>query len=133
MPCRNWRNCSATSISASWARIALEAIPGTESDDALLKAIDSLEGRLLVGTINSLGVRHPETAVEKLASRLKDDDANVAAAAAVALGHIGNADATKSLRQTLTADSLAVRSAAAEGCVLCAEKLLADGQSGPGH
>ena len=39
---------------ASWARIALEAIPGPEADDALRKATDSLDGKLLVGSINSI-------------------------------------------------------------------------------
>src|SRR5436305_9442994 len=34
---------------ASWARIALEAIPGTAVDEALRKATDSLQGKLLVG------------------------------------------------------------------------------------
>src|SRR5688572_10117077 len=39
---------------ASWARIALEAIPGAEADKALLTAASSLQGKLLVGTINSI-------------------------------------------------------------------------------
>jgi HEAT repeat protein len=114
---------------ASWARIALEAIPGAEADEALIDAVDSLEGRLLVGAINSIGVRHPEKAVDKLIAKMKDDDADVASAAAVALGHIGNDDATQALRKALSVDSLAVRSAAAEGCVFCAEKLFADGDA----
>src|SRR6185312_499913 len=35
---------------ASWARIALEAIPGPAADEALRKATDSLTGKLLIGT-----------------------------------------------------------------------------------
>ena len=42
---------------ASWARIALEAIPGSEADDALREAMGKLKGRSLVGVINSIGVR----------------------------------------------------------------------------
>src|SRR5262245_56126777 len=42
---------------ASWARTALEAIPGPEADKALYDAVPKLQGRLLVGAINSLGVR----------------------------------------------------------------------------
>ncbi|HVW37964.1 MAG TPA: hypothetical protein VHB99_11690, partial [Pirellulales bacterium] len=34
---------------ASWARIALEAIPGEAADEALRKAQDGLQGKLLVG------------------------------------------------------------------------------------
>ena len=41
---------------SSWARIALEAIPGQAADEALRMASNSLEGRLLVGTINSIGL-----------------------------------------------------------------------------
>ena len=48
---------------SSWARIALEAIPGPAADEALTKAAESLDGKLLVGTINSIGVRRGAVAV----------------------------------------------------------------------
>ncbi|MDA1053115.1 MAG: PBS lyase [Planctomycetota bacterium] len=114
---------------SSWARIALEAIPGAESDEALRKAAESLEGVLLVGTINSIGVRRDANAVDLLSTRLQDKDADVASAAAVALGRIGNDAATKSLRGALAAAPVKVRSAVAEGCVLCAERLYDAGKS----
>ncbi|MBI3469311.1 MAG: PBS lyase [Planctomycetes bacterium] len=114
---------------ASWSRIALEVIPGAAADEALRKAADSLQGRLLVGAINSIGVRRDAAAVDLLSGRLKDQDADVASAAAVALGRIGNAAAAKSLRQTLAAAPIKVRSAVAEGCVLCAERFLAEGNA----
>ncbi|HUE74193.1 MAG TPA: HEAT repeat domain-containing protein [Pirellulaceae bacterium] len=114
---------------ASWARIALEAIPGPAPDEALTKAAGSLEGRLLVGTINSLGVRQAASAVEPLTARLADKDALVASAAALALGRIGGEAATKTLRQALAGDRAEVRSAVAEGCILCAERLLAADKS----
>lgn len=114
---------------SSWARIALEAIPGEAAAGALLKATDSLEGILLVGTINSIGVRRDANAADSLITRLQDKDAEVASAAAVALGRIGNADAVKSLRGALTVAPVKVRSAVAEGCVLCAERLYAEGKA----
>lgn len=114
---------------ASWARIALEAIPGPAADEALRNSLDSLKGKLLVGAINSIGVRHDAAAVEALTARLTNPDAEVASAAAVALGHIGNDAAAKSLRPQLAAADAKVRSAAAEGCVLCAERLQAAGRS----
>src|SRR6185436_15843448 len=107
---------------ASWARTALEAIPGEASDEALRKATESLQGRLLVGVVNSIGVRRDAKAVDLLSGRLEDKDADVASAAAVALGKIGNADAAKSLRPKLAGGPIAVRSAVAEGCILCAER-----------
>lgn len=110
---------------ASWARIALEAIPGAASDEALRTAAYSLEGNLLVGTINSIGVRRDAGAVDLLTSRLTDKNEDVASAAAIALGKIGNEAATKALRQSLAAAPAKVRSAIAQGCILCAERLLA--------
>ena len=114
---------------SSWARIALEAIPGEASNEALWDAANSLEGRLLVGMINSIGVRRDAKAVDALTAKLQDPDAEVASAAAVALGNIGNADATKSLREALAAAPANVRSAVAEGCVLCAERLHVEGNA----
>ena len=114
---------------SSWTRIALEAIPGKAAGDALREATDSLEGNLLVGTINSIGVRRDADAVPLLATRLQDKDPEVASAAAVALGRIGNAAATESLRKALAGTPFNVRSAVAEGCVLCAERMHAEGNS----
>lgn len=110
---------------ASWARIPLEVIPDPAVDVALREAMGKLNGRLLIGVVNSLGVRRDALAVAPLAEKLKDNDAEVASAAAVALGRIGGDDAAKALEAALASTAPAVRSAAAEGCVLCAEKLLA--------
>lgn len=112
---------------SSWALIALEVIPGPEADAALREAMGNLKGRELIGVINSIGVRGDAKAVDALAARLKDADVEVASAAAAALGHIGDAAATKTLEQSLDAAPAAVRSTVAEGCILCAEKLMANG------
>jgi HEAT repeat protein len=114
---------------ASWARIALEAIPGGAADEALRSAAKSLDGLLLVGTLNSIGVRRDAAAVPVLADRLKAKDEEVASAAAVALGRIGNEAAAESLRSALASTSGKVRSAVAEGCVLAAEQSLAAGKT----
>ena len=65
---------------ASWARIALEAIPGPEADEVLRKAVGALKGNLLIGTINSIAVRRDAKAVDLLVGKLKDTDAEVASA-----------------------------------------------------
>ncbi len=114
---------------ASWSRIALEAIPGPEASEALRKAMDAVKDRLLVGTINSIGVRKDEAAVDPLTVRLQDANADVASAAAVALGHIGNPAATKTLRGALAGAPDKVRTAVAEGCILCAERLMSEGKT----
>lgn len=113
---------------ASWARIALEVIPGPAADGALRESLNRLQGRLLVGAINSLGVRRDVKAVEALIGRLKDADGEVASAAAVALGHLGGGPATKALQQALPGARAEVCPAVAEGCILCAERLLTEGK-----
>ncbi|MBW8039808.1 MAG: HEAT repeat domain-containing protein [Planctomycetes bacterium] len=110
---------------ASWARIALEAIPGTSADTALRNALGNLQGRLLVGVINSIAVRRDVGAVDTLLQKLDDVNASVASAAAVALGHIGGEKAAKALTKSLANAPVGVRSAVAEGCILCAERFLA--------
>ncbi len=112
---------------SSWARITLEAIPGSAADEALRKAAESVQGRQLVGVLNSIGVRRDAKAVGHLVRRVADQDSEVASAAAVALGRIGNADASKALRSALAASPAGVKSAVAEGLILCAEQLLASG------
>ena len=110
---------------ASWARIALEVISGPAADEALRSAAGRLNGRLLVGVINSIGVRRDAKAVSVLTPKLNDADAEVASAAAVALGHIGGDQAAKALQESLPDASPEVRSAVAQGCILCAEQFLA--------
>jgi HEAT repeat protein len=114
---------------ASWARIALEAIPGDAPDAAFRGALSKAHGRLLVGTINSIGVRRDAIAVGELIPKLKDSDAEVASAAAVALGRIGAAQAASALMAALPGAGPGVRPSMAEGCIRCAEHLLTDGQS----
>lgn len=113
---------------ASWSRIALEVIPGSAADEALRGALSKLQGRLLVGVINSIGVRGDLKAVDALVNKLKDADAEVACAAAVTLGRIGGDKAAKALEKALTTALVGTRSAVAQGCILCAERFLAEGK-----
>jgi HEAT repeat protein len=114
---------------ASWARIPLEAIPGPEADAALRTAAGSLSGRLLVGVINSIGVRRDAAATSLLEGRLADADAEVAAAAAAALGKIGTPAAAAILAKQLTAAEPRLDHMA-QAAIVCSERLLAAGQAG---
>ena len=69
---------------ASWARIPLEVIPGPAADNALRDALQRVQGNLLVGVINSIGVRADSSAVDPLLVHLRDADPEVASAAAIA-------------------------------------------------
>jgi HEAT repeat protein len=113
---------------ASWARIALEAIPDPAADAALRRALGKLQGNLLIGVINSIGVRRDAEAVSALVKKLKGPDPAVGSASAIALGRIGGAKAAKALTQALTTAPEAVRPAAAEGIILCAERFMAQGK-----
>ncbi|MEI6604302.1 MAG: family 16 glycoside hydrolase [Verrucomicrobiota bacterium] len=90
---------------ASWARIGLEAIPDPAVDAALREAANSLQGKLQVGVINSLGMRRDALAVAWLTQKLKDPDAALMAAAAAALGRIGGEPAAHALGHALAGAS----------------------------
>ena len=111
---------------SSWARIALEAIDDPAAAQALREALGKAQGRQLVGVINSIGVKRDAAAIGAMIERLGDADADVAAAAAMTLGHIGGAAAAQALEQSLPAAPAAVAGAVAEGCILCAERFLAE-------
>jgi hypothetical protein len=108
------------------ARYALERIPGTEADDALRDALPKVQGRQKVGVISSLGIRRDARSAAQLAALLGSAP-EIAAAAAVALGRIGNPDAAKALAQYRMKAPKEYRAAAADASLTCAERLLADG------
>jgi len=114
---------------SAWARIPLEVMPGPAADDALRDAVGRLYGNLLVGVINSVGIRGDTKAVDVLSGRLKDVNVDVASAAAVALGRIGGPTAVSTLEASLTSAPNGVRSGVAEGLILSAEQLSATGQA----
>lgn len=114
---------------SSWARIALEAIPGPAADDALRQALGKTQGRLLIGVINSIGARRDAEAVDGLAEKLAQQNVEVASAAAYALGRIGGDPAARVLEKSLATAPAAVRPAVAEGCVLCAEHYRVTGKT----
>jgi HEAT repeat protein len=106
------------------ARYALETIPEPGVNDALRPQLDKLEGRALVGVIGSLGVRRDTAAVAPLAKRLDHTDADVAQAAARALGMIGNGAAAQALETALPKATGANQLAVCEGIFRCAETLI---------
>lgn len=113
---------------SSWARITLEAIPGKASSQVLRDAALSVKGRLLIGVLNSIGVRRDVDSVEVLTKYVTDSDEGVASAAAVALGRIGNEPSTEVLKKSMAKVGDEVRSAVAEGLVLSAEASMLQGK-----
>ena len=113
---------------AHMARYALETIPHPSATDALRNAVGTLKGRRLVGVIGSLGVRRDVKAVAALAALLASSDAEVARAAARALGNIAAPDAAKALTDALGHAPRGNRLAVCEGLLRCAERLTAAGR-----
>jgi HEAT repeat protein len=111
------------------ARYALEPIPDPAVDAALRQALGKLKGRPLVGVIGSVGVRRDAEAVERLAGLLKDGDAEVAQAAARALGRVGTDPAVKALEGGLANALPANRPALYEGLFRGAEAMAARGRT----
>lgn len=104
------------------ARVALEPIPDPSVDAALRDALRTLQGRLLIGVMISLGVRKDTQAVEPLARFLTASDPAVAQAAARALGSLGPQAAPEllgALAHGLPTNQLAV----CEGLLRCAEAM----------
>ncbi|NWG14417.1 MAG: HEAT repeat domain-containing protein [Acidobacteria bacterium] len=109
-----------------YARFALEPIPDASVDDTLRRALGQLKGRLLVGVINSIAQRRDLKAAEPLARLLDDPDAEVAAAAAAALGRIATPESAEELAKVLD-----YTKSVAGSCLECAERLLSQGAREP--
>lgn len=114
---------------SSWARIALEAIPDPAAGEALRDALGKVQGRLLIGVLNSIAVRRDATAVEPIIAILGRPEVDVAQAAALALGDIGGDAAAKALRTALPGAPAALRSSVAEACVVCADHYATGGHT----
>jgi HEAT repeat protein len=110
---------------AHMSRYALERIPVPAAGQALRDALPNVSGKLKIGVISSLGNRREAAAVPALSSLLKDQNAVVARAAALALGSIGTPEAARALQEFMpTAD--ATKAAVVDAQFACAEALLSD-------
>ncbi len=109
-------------------RYALERMPDATAVKAMRDAVSKVDGKLKVGMINSIGVRRDTEAVALLTGLLSDSDAQIASAAAAALGVIGTTDAAKALGDFVKKAPDGLKLAAADAYLAAAEQLLADGK-----
>ena len=112
---------------STYARYGLEPIADPSADDALRAGLTKLKGNLLIGVINSIGKRRDAAASPVLAKMVYGADADVARAAASALGNIGGVPSMKLLQAALTKTDGMTRMAVADAALVCAERLLAGG------
>ena len=110
------------------ARYALERMPCPEAVTALRGALPKTEKLAKVGVINSLGVRRDAESTAALVAMLGDKDPQLVAAAAGALGSIGNAEAAKALGAFQKKAPKPLKLVAADACLTCAERMLKDGK-----
>jgi HEAT repeat protein len=111
------------------ARCVLEAIPGDESLAALRGALDTLQGNLLIGAINSVAVRKDASSVAKLRELVGSKDAKVAAAALWALGNIANPEAIAFVQEQAARSGTPLPQATAVALLRCADALAAAGKT----
>jgi hypothetical protein len=113
---------------SDYARFGMAPIPDPSVDEALRGALKKLKGKFLVGVIDSIGQRKDAGSVEPLVKLMYDGDAEVAQAAATALGRIGDPRATEALQNALAKTKGQVRFAVASAGLVCAEGMLAKGE-----
>jgi HEAT repeat protein len=111
-----------------YARYGLEPIPDPAVDDALRAAMSELKGDRLIGVINSIAKRRDAEASAALTKLVYDSDAGLAQAAIAALGNIGAASSRRVLTVALGKTSGLTRMIVADASLVCAERLLAQGE-----
>ncbi len=110
------------------ARVALERIPDPAAGAALRDSLAKVQGKLLIGVLQSLGERKEAEAAAVVAPFLKNADKQVVYAAAVALGKIGTTDAVTALLAVLWDSSADRKALLVDGLYGCAEALKAANQ-----
>ncbi|MCJ7582246.1 MAG: HEAT repeat domain-containing protein, partial [Candidatus Aminicenantes bacterium] len=114
---------------SNMARYALEKIPGTEPEKALIQSLNNNTKKNVVGIISSLGQRGDVSAVPELSRLLRNPDISIAASAANALGWIGGKESIDVLSVVLREGNADLRIQAATSLLKCAEKFQAVNQS----
>ena len=112
---------------AGMARFALERVPGEATSLPLRSSMATLNGKLAIGAINSVGTRAEPQAVKELIPLLSNGDPAIVEATAAALGKIGTQEAADALSTILPKISRQIRSSVADACLRCADKLAAVG------
>ncbi|MFH0946916.1 MAG: ThuA domain-containing protein [Planctomycetota bacterium] len=111
---------------AHMARYALQGIDSPGVDKSLRKALNSLEGNLRLGVIDSVAARGDRMAVPFLTRLAEYQDEATARAAISALGRIGGAEAARSLARVRVSGKLLPVQLDAR--LMCADRFLAENE-----
>jgi HEAT repeat protein len=109
------------------ARVALERIPSKRVDDVFRKQLDSAQGDLLIGVINSIGNRRDVGAVPKLLSAFKTSAPTVRPAILYALSDISTAESAEALRSMFKAPADVSIDLLADCSMRLADRMVKDG------
>jgi HEAT repeat protein len=112
---------------ATAARNALEHIPDPAADQTLRERLVKLHGPARIGVIHSLGARRSTSSVRLLTRQLKGPHADIAAAAAAALGDIDSPGAARALRSFFPKAAPQLRPALSDALLACAERSAGEG------
>jgi HEAT repeat protein len=112
-----------------YARYAIKPIPDPAVDDALRATLPKVKGKLLCGMLDTIGHRGDTKAIEPVAKLVLSADVEVAQAAAASLGQISGPVAAKALLDALPRTRGVVHHAVADSCLVCAEGLIAQGDT----
>lgn len=112
---------------SAYARSGLENIPGEAAAAALCDALAGLKGELLAGVVDSIAARRDLRAVPALSALAADLQSGAAGRALMALGAIADDASVAVLRRSLHEGPDTVRSDAACGMLLAAQRRLAAG------
>jgi len=107
---------------SAYARSGLEGIPDPSAAAALREAAQKLKAPLLAGVVNSLGVLRDTQAIPLLGKLALEPSSGVVTEAFMALGNISNPGSIRLLKQAITSGQDSVRSEAAAGCLLAADR-----------
>jgi HEAT repeat protein len=110
------------------ARYVLEAMADPPADAALREAMKTTKGKLLIGIVNSLGVRRDAQSVPAFTQMLAGPDPALAIAAASALGKIANDEATKALASAKSTPNADLHAVVIDAYLKCADERLKNGK-----
>jgi HEAT repeat protein len=116
---------------SAYARSGLEGISDPSSAAALREAARTLNGPLLAGVVNSLGVLRDAQATELLSELAVDPASGVVKEALLALGNISTPESIKAVEKALTSGPNAFRMDAAAACLLAADRHRTGGEVAP--
>ena len=105
------------------ARYVLQPMDDPAVDPALRQALGRLEGKLLIGLVNTIGERRDREATGALVTLLGDGDEAVVVGAAAALGKIGGARAAEAIAAARTRAKGRLRADLTQAWLACADSL----------